>query len=119
MSRFISLIGVFLWNCAYIRQRDQPLETAWGSPPSARSPRAATLPKRFSSPGAWSSIRYMCRLASIPGLLRVSPPFVFLLDCEPLEANNRTTLLTLQIELEDDFEALPSPLGPLPPRRAR
>ena len=64
-------------------------------------------------------VRYMCRLASIPGLLRVSPPFVFLLDCEPFEANNRTTLLTLQIELEDDLETLPSPLGPLPPRRAR
>jgi len=60
-----------------------------------------------------------CRLASIPGLPRVSPPFVFLPDCEASEAHNRTTSLTLGIELEDDLETLPSPLGPLPPRWAR
>jgi hypothetical protein len=84
-----------------------------------RSAGAATLPGRFSSSRAWPSVRYSCRLASIPGLPCVSPPFVFLPDCEASEAHNRTTSLTLGIELEDDLETLPSPLGPLPPRWAR
>jgi hypothetical protein len=75
-------------------------------------------PRRFSfcaRPSVWCA----CRLASIPGLPCVSPPFVFPPDCEASEAHNRMTSLTLQIELEEDFETLPSPLGPLPPRRAR
>jgi hypothetical protein len=56
------------------------------------------------------------RLASIPGLPWVSPPGVYLPDCEASEAPDRTPSLTLQLELEDDLETLPSPWGPLPPR---
>jgi hypothetical protein len=65
------------------------------------------------------SVRYTWRLASILGLPCVSPPGVYLPDCEASEAPDRTTSLTLQIELEDDLETLPFPVGPPPARWVR
>ena|SRR2546430_1787696 len=47
------------------------------------------------------------------------PPGVYLPDCEASEAPDRTTSLTLQIELEDDLETLPFPVGPPPARWVR
>jgi hypothetical protein len=78
------------------------------------SPGFASVPKKRRSRHASQALLFFMGAA-----VRCVAPFVLLPDCEASAAHNRTTSLTLRIELEDDLEIRPASWGPLPRRWAR